>query len=563
MIVIPLGLGTRPRRLPLVTLALCAAWLWVWATDTSAEQISLRIFKAAADSGVRDLARELFVDYCVARQGERKTCERYAVLVWSGFPGKPKRRGASSERIMLDEGDGKRPNFLDVDIVELYKDRDLAREVREELEDCSESRRCFRYKDILFTFLERHKTSPVDFAALKSFPSFQRATRAYRRTLGSICERFECLVKGHVTYASVGWAQMRHGGFMHMFGNLLVFLVFGAYVEQRVLRPYFLATLFAGGMLGLAVQAWFFSGGDSLALGGSAIVCVAVGMFYVFFLRHRMTFLVWLPRKAYLGSHFKAPVLWCIPLMYVLSDVAGSLDTGFADLLANRVAHSAHLTGLGFGLAAALLWTWIDPMPPTYVYQGETREVMRMAQSRDIHEIVGLAERLAASNPENVDAMEIAAHQLLAWSLAGAPGSDPQLIGRGRRYLIANLQTVLAVRTRTGQLPRALAILDSITLGMPYLTYLNQLGQAHILRIGDAALAADRPMVALRMYDFLLRRFPGTRKASEVHASALAVISSLPVEPQRVSAVAAFIHTNPDSPLAPRMRDWLSRASAA
>lgn len=563
MLVLPMGLGTIPRRLPLVTLLLCLSWFWNWATDRTSEQISWRIFKAAAESGVRDRARDLFVDYCVAHHGDDKTCRRYAVLVWSGFPGQWRKPRIKHERLLINKNSTKDLQVIDVDFMELSREYRLAQSARKELEDCGTSRRCFRYKEILFNFLARHRSPSTDLAAYRTYQPFWQATRAYQQTLGAICRQFDCLIPGHVTYASVGWAQLRHGGFTHMFWNLILLLVFGVYVEQRLPRSVFLGFLVTGGMLGLAVQAYFFSSKDSLALGGSAIVCVAVGMFYVFFLRHRMAFWVWLPRRVYFGTRFKAPVLWCIPLMYVLSDVAGTVDSGFADLLADRVAHSAHLTGLCFGLAAAWLWKQVDPMPATYIYRGEMHDVKRLADSQDLREMMSMAERITASNPENIDAMEISIRKFLVWSAAGQPLGDKTLVARGHRYLINHMQTVLAVRTRQAQLPRTVDLLSGVSMDLPYITYLNQLGQTHILRIGDAALGMDQPMIALRLYDFFLQRFPATRKAMTVDRSASTVVAQLPADPKMIEAVTSFINTHPQSTLSPRLRAWLAKASAA
>lgn len=561
MFVLPLGLGTLPRRIPLVTLSICFLWLAVWLRDDSAERIALRIFKAVAESGVRDRSRELFVDYCISRQGTHLSCERYAVLVWAGFPGQLRSLDKKSKSAVASRHQHKPRHFGQLDLSGLSRERAQAQRLSAELEDCSRSPRCLRYKDILYRFLESYRADASLFANFKTYLPFVEASKIYRKTLNRICQRYECLVPDHVTAASLAWAQVRHGSFLHIFGNLLMLFVFGSYVEQRMPRSVFALALFAGGMLGLAVQAWFFSGVDSLALGGSAIVCVAVGMFYVFFLRHRMVFLVWLPRKFYLGSRFRAPVLWCIPLLYVLTDVAGSLDAGYTELFAARVAHGAHLSGLLFGVMVAWLWSKFDHMPATYIYRGEKQDVARLAASRNIGETVALAEGLVAANTENIDAMEIGIRQILAWKHARLAAPSPQLARRMHNYLVAHLQTVLAVRSRAGQFVRCLSLLEQLSEDMPYHVYLNQLGQTHILRLADSALAHQKPLLSLRLYDFFVRRFPSTRKATAVAQSACGVIDVLPVI--CAEQVAQFVRHHAQSPLAAELRDWLQRARAA
>src|SRR5262249_41144760 len=154
-----------------------------------------RLFDTVAETGVRDRARELFVDYCVSRKGSRRTCERYAVLVWTGYP------GASEPGT---------PVEFDPD--ELSGEEECAEAVRQELADCTDSRRCFAYKETVFAFLDGYKTRPEEFADLPSQRPFLRAQEAYLQALTRLCGEYECLIEGHVTPAAVAWAQVRHGG---------------------------------------------------------------------------------------------------------------------------------------------------------------------------------------------------------------------------------------------------------------------------------------------------------------------------------------------------------------
>ena len=87
-----------------------------------------------------------------------------------------------------------------------------------------------------------------------------------------------------------------------------------------------------------------------------------------------MRFLVWLPRRIYLGSSFFAEVRYCFPLFFVLADIAGGLDNGFSGLRLVNVAHMAHVTGFLAGALGALAIVNWRRLPKTFIYESELDE---------------------------------------------------------------------------------------------------------------------------------------------------------------------------------------------
>ncbi len=535
MIVLPLGLGTKLRRFPLVSVTLVLVWLAAFGVERSSADVMDGILTAVAKSGVRDASRKLFVEYCMSRGGKQKACAEYSILVWPGFPPKMGAQGY--------------PLVKKMDTPAMLAESEKADKLKHQLEDCTNSRKCYLYKDILWNFLDTHRVEAGSIKRLKNYQLYREAVKLYRKNLVKVCAAERCLVKGNINTASLAFSQLRHGGLMHLFSNLVAFIIFGAYVEQRTNRLVYLATIIIGGTVGMAVHAAFFGSGDTIALGGSANVSAVMGMFLVFFYRCRMTFLVWLPRKAYFGTRFFADVKYCFPLLFVLSDISGGFDSGFSNLATARVAHFAHLSGLLTGALIALLVVLVRRLPQPFIYETEMKDMMDLEQSRDMAHILQRATDMVRVNPDNVHAMEVAVANFLRWAKVSEAERNAPLFHRGRQFLIEHLQTVCAVNAKKGEMRYACKILSQIPLYMPYRIYLGNLGQVNVLRLGDFALSQGHPMLGLRLYDFFLTKFPLSVKVSSVESTAAQLIGSINPSSENQSALTTFLAYHPESML--------------
>lgn len=546
MIVLPLGLGTKLRRFPVVSAAMAFLWIFAFFAEPSSENVMDGIFTAVARSGVRDASRKLFVEYCLSRGGKSRECAEYSILVWPGFPAK---MGAQSYPLMKK-----------MDAPALLAESEKADKLKNKLEDCTDSRKCYLYKDILFNFLDSHRVEAGSIKQLRNYPLYRKAVSLYRKNLVQVCAAERCLVRGNINATSLAFSQLRHSGIMHLFSNLVVFLIFGIYVEQRTSRLVYLATILIGGTVGMGVHAAFFGSGDTIALGGSANVSAVMGMFLVFFYHCRMQFLVWLPRKAYLGTRFFADVKYCFPLLFIVSDISGGFDSGFSAVVSGRVAHFAHLSGLLVGALIAGLVVLVRRLPRPFIYEAEMGDMMELEKSRDMAHILQRATDMIKVNPDNVHAMEVGVGTFLRWAKVGEAERNAPLFHTGRQFLIDHLQMICAVNANKGEMRYACKILSQIPLYMPYRIYLGNLGQVNALRLGDFALSQGHPMLALRLYDFFLTRYPLSVKVHSVESTAAQVIGSLPPSSENQQALTTFLTYHPESMLAARIAAELANA---
>ncbi len=139
-----------------------------------------------------------------------------------------------------------------------------------------------------------------------------------------------------------------HGGFIHLFGNMLFLWIFGNAVCAKIGNISYLFIYLGLGIIA-GVSHLVFTGGN--ALGASGAVYGIVGMYLAFFPENEITcyFVMWLMLSPCV-KEFCISSIWLI-LFWVAFDVWGAMQGG------GGVAYFAHLGGFaaGFVLAIAML----------------------------------------------------------------------------------------------------------------------------------------------------------------------------------------------------------------
>jgi len=144
-----------------------------------------------------------------------------------------------------------------------------------------------------------------------------------------------------------------HGGFMHIFGNMIFLLVFGPPVEDRFGKVGYLLFYLAGAVISAQAHMWAAS---APAIGASGAVAAVSGAFLVLFPRTRIKcFVMFL-----VIGVFMIPSWWLIGMFVILDLVAQVFSAE------NGIANMAHLGGYGFGIVIGfvLLLTGIIKREP-------------------------------------------------------------------------------------------------------------------------------------------------------------------------------------------------------
>lgn len=157
-----------------------------------------------------------------------------------------------------------------------------------------------------------------------------------------------------------------HGGFGHLFFNMLGLYFFGPRLEDRLGGRPFLALFFLSG-LGGAVFSFLFAREYPVVGASGAVYGVLLG-FAMFWPRERIYLWMILPVEA-----------WLLATLLVV----GSLWAGFSGS-ASRTAHFAHLGGLVFAFAYLKWAEW---------RRGAGRRAWQKAISPNQASVVGLSEK--------------------------------------------------------------------------------------------------------------------------------------------------------------------------
>ena len=150
------------------------------------------------------------------------------------------------------------------------------------------------------------------------------------------------------TLLSLFFCMFLHGGFMHLFGNMLFLWIFGDNVEARMGRFGYLAGYLVTGVV--ATLTFALPNADSLIplVGASGALSGVLGFYLVWFPHNKVKVFVWL---------FYFIDVWHISAVWVLLVKVFLLDN-ILPILAGAeggVAYLAHIGGFGGGVLGAFL----------------------------------------------------------------------------------------------------------------------------------------------------------------------------------------------------------------
>ncbi len=139
-----------------------------------------------------------------------------------------------------------------------------------------------------------------------------------------------------------------HGGFMHLFGNMLFLWIYGDNVERRLGAPAYLFWYLATGVAGTLSHALFFPDSQMPLVGASGAISGVLGFYFVWFPRNTVRILFFLP--PFLMNVFEVPARIVLGLYLVADNLLPFLLAG-----EGGVAHGAHLGGFVAGALVAWL----------------------------------------------------------------------------------------------------------------------------------------------------------------------------------------------------------------
>jgi membrane associated rhomboid family serine protease len=147
-----------------------------------------------------------------------------------------------------------------------------------------------------------------------------------------------------------------HGGWGHLFGNMLYLWVFGDNVEDRLGRVMFVLFYLGTGVVAAVAQVLLNSDSRIPMVGASGAISGVLGAYIAMFPRKQV-------RVILFYMVIEVPAIVCIGLWALtqFASTLGSFTTRTAET--GGVAYLAHAAGFVAGLAVALVWRAIAGVP--------------------------------------------------------------------------------------------------------------------------------------------------------------------------------------------------------
>ena len=187
-------------------------------------------------------------------------------------------------------------------------------------------------------------------------------------------------------------AMFLHGGFMHLFGNMLFLWIYGDNVEHRLGPIGYLVVYLATGIAATLIFMMFDPSGELPMVGASGAISGVLGLYFLWFPRNRVRLWVFffpffmdvilVPARIVLGFYLVVDNL--LPFLIARGPASGG------------VAHGAHIGGFVAGLAVA----WVQDRRQVSGRPAEYREARASVATPIETEAPSISETIAAGDLE-------------------------------------------------------------------------------------------------------------------------------------------------------------------
>ena len=143
-------------------------------------------------------------------------------------------------------------------------------------------------------------------------------------------------------------AMFLHGGFMHLFGNMLFLWIYGDNVEHRLGHVRYLVWYFVTGAAATLFHAVFASDSPIPLVGASGAISGVLGFYFLWFPHNRIR--LWVVFFPFFMRVFLAPARWVLGFYIMISNILPFLTTVGES---SGVAYGAHIGGFLTGAAVA------------------------------------------------------------------------------------------------------------------------------------------------------------------------------------------------------------------
>lgn len=341
MFFIPIGLGQKLFKLPIVTILICLACILNYSIQLfEVDDKAMQFNAIETNEDYKASIGDLYYDYCLSKNNKKEKCLN-------------ERKSYFREKINHKK------------LTETKRNKDKTTTIKDEKKD-------FSFKEIfrIAQFQEKLKDNHASFSHLKSYKSFLENKEMRVSSLQALHKSFNHLTLSNINLKSLLNAIFSHANFNHLFGNLFGLIVFGIYAEARMGKShYFLSYLIPGSLAIIFYVLTSKNMNEGFILGASANVYATMGVFYVLFFHHKMKMFFFFFFK---NMKINLPIKTYFLLFFIISE--------FTLLASNNdgVAHGAHAYGFLIGSLYGFLWNRKNKIPRHFLYTEEFQDWKRI-----------------------------------------------------------------------------------------------------------------------------------------------------------------------------------------
>ncbi len=318
-----------------------------------------------------------------------------------------------------------------------------------------------------------------------------RSVAGFYRSLG--------LIPNHLTAHGFVTHMFVHGGFWHLFFNLLFLYLAGPFVEDRWGRPVFASFYVFAGIVAALVYVLRYPESSIPLIGASGAIAGVMGAFLILFWNTKITFFYWL-FFMFVGT-FEAPSWLMLPLWFVREVVfAQASDVSDPTGSQGGTAFLAHVGGFAVGVAVASVFKHYR-VEERYFHRAIEAKTVAIHHSNEAVDramedasrggvdraVTGLRETLR-TDPDNLDAAAA------LWGLE---------VGRGRATsALPVMLSAIRRAVRTGEEDFVVAHWDEIVREGGEAV---GLGPADAVRVADALVRFGERASARHVIDHVMR----------------------------------------------------------
>lgn len=383
MFFLPLGPGHRPPFFPIMTVCLAGTTIVFSIFHFSyLREYSSRLNETLIKNGVPEKMIAFSKEYCPTQKMEPAKCELAEKIIKLTFL-EDKARQKEAEKIFSQMTEDKKTKEKG----RAKPDRKIASEQRASLEDAA---------NYIAKLREINEVNNPKFASIGGYQEFVSSLSESSVELSPYQTKYSILTSGNINWRSLAVAQFSHEGWMHLIMNMVVFLSFMVYLEQRsqIIGP--LLIYFIGGSVGLVLELMRDHSSMVPLMGASANIAAVMGAYLVFYFRHNTRFLFSIGFVYY--RVIEAPTALMILILFPLMDLAAVLQESVST---SHVAHVAHLGGFATGALLAFGIKKFERLKEPFIYGIEWQLFESAEKIKDLIPKMKIYSEILSYNPTN------------------------------------------------------------------------------------------------------------------------------------------------------------------